>query len=347
MGQPSEGIEKAAPDDGIKRIEIPAPFSDWGTPVVFIAIVANIATGNYLRSRMFFQTATTFEQVAFAVACLLATSLPFVIAYGVWRLYRRRTSRAIRQWQADWSDDAAAERIFQGMTKGDMFDRCRVFCAWSQERKPGTHAYVIHWHDEVAAIDPVKTPFEPRLIEAEDPLLDSDDDSEVSLVPSEDVTGTTPNAPKLDGNRRTRRTVALIGIAMIAASILWVAAELAQSPRIQWITDMLFPLTGTVLVAITIWGLRGLLNRDRWLLVPGGVVLRRSRGARSGVEIHLFDRRKSVACVLELTDSDWLVTLQSGQSVAQRRVTPPQLKRFLRTWLSPIPPPVERLVDLE
>lgn len=336
-----------SPDDGITRIAIPKPFNDWGTPVVFLAVVANVATGSFLRSRPFFQAVTTFEQIAFQIACFLATSLPFVVAYGLWRLRRRRRNRGAGPPDAETSYAAAAESYFRTMSLSDIEARSRAFTAWAQERHPNTRVFVIHFNDEIAAIDPVKTPFEPRPIESDDPLPDASESSDELAAIDVGPGGEATASSKTDGSKRSRRLMAIIGIAMIAASIFWVAAGLAQSPRIQWLTDMLFPLTITVLAAITIWGLRGLFIRDRWLLVPGGVILRRSKGARAGVENFLFDRRKSVACVLELTDADWLVTLRSGESVVQRRMMPVQLQRFLRTWLSPIPPPVERLVDLE
>jgi len=347
MAQLPDPPGQSSPIDGVTRISIPRPFSDWSTPVVFLAIAANVATGSFLRSKPFFQAATTLEQVALAVACVLATTLPFGVAYGAWRLLCRRRGRAVRQWESGWTDDIAAERILGRMSTGDMWDRCRVFSAWIQEHSPAACVYVVHWHDEVAAVDPVNTPFEPRPIESDDPLPEAGELFGDSAASGDGPDGGVSDSSKTDGSKRFRRTMALLGITMIAASILWVAAELAQSPRIQWLTDMLLPLTVTVLTGITIWGLRGLLIRDRWLLVPGGVVLRRSRGARAGVDNLLFDRRKSVACVLELNDADWLVTLRSGQLLAQRRVTPVQLQRFLRTWLSSVPPPVDRLVDLE
>jgi len=336
-----------SPDDGITRIAIPRPYSDWGTPVVFLAVVVNVVTGSLLRSKSFFQAATTFEQIAFQIACFLATSLPFVIAYGLWRRGRRRRNRMMQPPDAETSLTAAAEYYFRTMSLSDIEARSHAFTAWAQERHPETHVFVIHFHDEIAAIDPVKTPFEPRPIESDDPLPDADESTDELAVMEEGSGGAAASSSKKDGSKRSRRMMVYLGIAMIAGSIFWVAAGLAQSPRIQWLTDMLFPLTITVLAGITIWGLRGLLNRDRWLLVPGGIIFRRSIGARAGVENLLFDRRKSVACVLEQTDADWLVTLRSGQSLAQRRLTPLQLHRLLRTWLSPIPPPVERLVDLE
>lgn len=344
---PPDDIQDTSPDDGITRIAIPKPFSDWGTPVAFLAVVANVVTGTHLRSRLFFQSATTFEQIAFALACFLATSLPFIVAYGLWRLWRRRQNRAARPLDPETSYAAAAESYFRTMSLADIWARSRAFTSWAQERHPDTYVFVIHWHDEVAAVDPVKTPFEPRLIESDDPLPDTSDSTKNSGAMDVGLDGGISGSSNTDGNKRSRKTIAILGMVMIAASIVWVAAGLAQSPRIQWMTDMLFPLTVTVLAGITIWGLRGWLLRERWLLVPGGVVVRRSSGARASVENLLFDRRKSVACVFELADADWLVTLRSGPLLAQRRVNPTLLTRFLRTWLSPIPPPVERMVDFE
>lgn len=344
---PPDDIADTSPDDGITRIAIPKPFSDWGTPVVSLAVIVNVVTGTYLRSRLFFQSATTFEQIAIALACLLATSLPFVVAYGLWRLWRRRQNRAARPPDAETSFAAAAESCFRTMSLADIWARCRAFTSWAQERHPDTRVFVIHWRDEVAAIDPVKTPFEPRLIESDDPLPDASDSSNNSGAMDAGLDGGIPGSSNTVGSKRSRKTIAILGMVMIAASIVWVAAGLAQSPRIQWMTDMLFPLTVTVLAGITILGLRGWLIRERWLLVPGGVVVRRSSGARASVENLLFDRRKSVACVFELADADWLVTLRSGPLLAQRRMNPTLLTRFLRTWLSPIPPPVERMVDFE
>lgn len=111
------------------------------------------------------------------------------------------------------------------------------------------------------------------------------------------------------------------------------------------------------LVMWTIWlivsavglGGRGAWSwRQQWLLVPGGIVSRKSRMFQSKTVLHVFRRIDSVLIAQYASRKLWAVYVADSAAVQMARMTPREAHLLLRAWLSPIPPPaLERLSDLE
>lgn len=86
---------------------------------------------------------------------------------------------------------------------------------------------------------------------------------------------------------------------------------------------------------------------EQWLLVPGGVVLRRSGWFRGGWDLYVFDRRRSVLLAGCLNGGRWGAFLADAEQNSMIIGTKREIELLLRGWLSPLaPPPLERLADL-
>lgn len=85
----------------------------------------------------------------------------------------------------------------------------------------------------------------------------------------------------------------------------------------------------------------------RWILVPGGLVLRRPRRHTAGSDVHLFVRERSVIVIRRASLLFWKVNIWDGKELGLAHLRASEVELLLRAWLSPLaPPPVEKLVDL-
>ena len=92
----------------------------------------------------------------------------------------------------------------------------------------------------------------------------------------------------------------------------------------------------------------GLLSNQHWLIVPGGLILRRGTRTTGQSRLHVFDRRTSVLCVVQDRRPPWMVQVGDGHEQHTILATEKETQMLLRAWLSPLaPPPVEKLVDLQ
>lgn len=91
------------------------------------------------------------------------------------------------------------------------------------------------------------------------------------------------------------------------------------------------------------------LRRCEWLVVPGGILVRRARWRDAHWTLHLFDRAASVLVMTRPAKPNiWGVTVADGQQVERVALTDLEAQLLLRAWTSDIPPPpLERLVELE
>lgn len=99
--------------------------------------------------------------------------------------------------------------------------------------------------------------------------------------------------------------------------------------------------------ALMLWNLL-VARPPQWLVVPGGLILRRVPW-RGGAKLYLLDRRTSLLIVVA---GDPLlipqITVADEHEVASRRVTSKELEVLLRAWFSPLEPPgVGTLSDLQ
>lgn len=84
------------------------------------------------------------------------------------------------------------------------------------------------------------------------------------------------------------------------------------------------------------------------LIVPGGLLCRRSLKRRRDQGIRVYARSDSILWVARITPQIWSIVVARGNQHEHFRATNVEADMLLRAWLSPIdPPPLERLRDFE
>ncbi len=90
------------------------------------------------------------------------------------------------------------------------------------------------------------------------------------------------------------------------------------------------------------WG-----SRKQWLLVPGGLVQRKSGLFKKDWEVHLFARAECVLIVRHAEKRVWRAHVADAYTNDESELTPREATMLLRAWLCPLPTPSEdRLTDL-
>ncbi|MCH8146827.1 MAG: hypothetical protein IH987_02400 [Planctomycetes bacterium] len=220
----------------------------------------------------------------------------------------------------------------------------------SQRREAG---FVIRCcpRDERDAIEPVAFPFEPL-------VLDEADDATAAFRHAlnshdgHDSAGQTPadaDEPESRFKREIRRRNKLAGISGSCIAFFWVTFVLLAVGLI--IIGQIFG--AAIIVALLVISFfagssssRVLSNRDCWLLVPGGLLVRRSGWRSGGVSVHRYERSRAVLVVLRSRGTVWLSAVSDGRSLHFTSVTKDEVNVLLRCWLSPLAPlPIDRYSD--
>lgn len=88
-------------------------------------------------------------------------------------------------------------------------------------------------------------------------------------------------------------------------------------------------------------------SETQWLLLPGGLLLRKPTNRGKAVKLHLFDRRRSMLCLYPSRRKTWCLSVADAEKSEVTTITDRERRLLLRAWLSPVaPPPLEQLVDL-
>jgi len=203
------------------------------------------------------------------------------------------------------------------------------------------------WNNSPPAVEPLRAPFEPR-------ILDETDDAFLALESAARDEGDLP-APSLNPNtetdtpmivRRIRRRRWGIGrwiaIVLVFINLLFTALISYSDGRLSWMVPISVVALGLLLFPL---GGGGRSLHGQWLLVPGGVVLRKAQGTRSSVT--LLERRRSLLYIRQFPRGKWMAYIANARRVSNLVVTDREMSLLVSTWLSPLaPPPVEKLVDL-
>lgn len=202
---------------------------------------------------------------------------------------------------------------------------------------------------EPPPIEPLTEVFEPRLLDESDAAFD-----ELALAADSEGEPTDPNAgdspghrEDLLGTRRVKRNIKLKGgwIAVVGFTIVTVLAgiESLQRGRVTW---QFLMWSTALLLKLFLPFRRSLFSTTQWLLVPGGLLLRKAGQRGGGAKLHIFDRSQSVLCAQQLRRGRWLLTVADAEGSETIVATEPEQRLLLRAWLSPLrPPPVEQLID--
>lgn len=186
-------------------------------------------------------------------------------------------------------------------------------------------------------ITPLGQPFEAR-------LLSQRDQGFAELAAAADAMAASgKQLPESPSDRRAarRRQVAFVFSAMMITAFYFLALQQVWYGRFHVIA-----LGASVGLALGAVGYVSNAFRVRWLIVPGGVLLRRLR-LRGPAALHVVSRRTGVLIAVG-TGSSWQVSVADAEACAVSGMTDKELEIVLRAWVSPLPPPaVETLSDLQ
>ncbi len=200
--------------------------------------------------------------------------------------------------------------------------------------------------DERPRVEPIDVPFEPV------PLDQSD-----AMFSGLEVSTTSDGAGSVDGESRQtktgfarrieffggRRVVVFLGVVVVIDALLhWMTGTMLSPTFWMLVVCLLVILLG-------IGGVGAWQHNKQWLLVPGGLAVRKTaRKAASKWGVRLYTRRSSVLFVRQTTKRNWLVCVAEVASSDHVMVTRAEVEMLLRAWLSPLTPPsVHQLSDLE
>lgn len=153
---------------------------------------------------------------------------------------------------------------------------------------------------------------------------------------------------EFDFRRRLKRNVMLQGGRWVFVLFLFSWTCFALEALLTWRITWTFVLWTAMLGSFAFGpGGRGAWSvAQQWLIVPGGLIARRSN-RRGGWDVHLFNRRTGVLTAYRHTPSHWFISVADTEKNQTAIVTPTEATALLRAWLSPLePPPPERLQEL-
>ncbi len=197
---------------------------------------------------------------------------------------------------------------------------------------------------ELWNIDPIANWFEAAELDEASPGFDvlagvereADDADEVSGAMGDRVVP-----------RRMMRNVRMAGgwVSFVIPGLFFVR-ELVECVQTRQATVMLAVFG--LLSLLTIFGGRfSTLYPEQWLVVPGGILLRRPARGRESWMIARLVRDECVLFARQTDGQSWIVYVSDGQETHEEHVTEEEVKVLLRAWTSPHEPPaLERLSDL-
>jgi hypothetical protein len=136
------------------------------------------------------------------------------------------------------------------------------------------------------------------------------------------------------------------GWLMIAPFSLLLLMGVIESIRSKRISPNLIQWSVMTLIVLLGIGKGAQRSRFQWFLVPGGLVVRRTRRWKKEWQIELYKRAESVL-VLRSSNRIWAAHVANPEHNAKASMTQREAQMLLRAWLSPLPtPPLEQLSDL-
>jgi len=322
----------------------PPPLMRFSLPAALLVVVVAVIVGGLIGSLILQMP------VLFALLALLFAGVVIMILV----LHRQEETRAkIEEIVSRYSEDdprAVAREIVR-------------LWAWTVEKLPilelpGALAkrgllgetFQVWWKAEPSPIEPFSTAFEPRLLDESDAGFDELATAAVAQCEQNNSSPEVGEALRSDQLflRRVLRNIGLksawfIVIVLAFDSLLgfWVAfhkGEITWS-TVYWPAFLMMILFAPVRTR--------LFSETQWLLLPGGLLMRRSSNRGKDVKLHLFDRRRSVLCVCPSRRNTWRLSVADAEMGETIAITDRERQLLLRAWLSPVaPPPVEQLVDL-
>lgn len=225
---------------------------------------------------------------------------------------------SVSDYGATWRDNQHVARRLQEL-RDDM--ELGGIALWYQRSKA-----------QVDPPAPLTVPFEPLLL----------DESASPLAELCGVAAPDRDVPRI--SPRWKRAAVRFGLPLavvlpqVVNAIVQVAVQ--RSPFIVW-------LWGAMLVTMIGAGLLLWTLSDQWLLIPGGVIIRKSLFGKVGRSLTRYTPGDAVLIIRPMPPGHQ-AEVWRGQSVRGSRATQLEVIALLAAWQSPIPPPdLERCSDFE
>lgn len=186
---------------------------------------------------------------------------------------------------------------------------------------------------------------EPLTIEFEPLPLDGGDERFRQLAGGEPFPSNEEESSQCSANttRRLRREawrnrylLASFAFALLTGAIGAIFSRQFSWMTLYWLATILIVLFGPLRAA----AVRG----DSFLLVPGGLIWRRGRLFDARYRLHLFRAADSLLAVIPLAGR-WSFYLRDAEHETGTQIDDSEAEMLLRAWLSPLPPPDDRLLN--
>lgn len=297
--------------------------------VVVIAIIGG-CIGGIVAATTVSGAASNRSFVVAAVVC--ATGLAVSLSLG----FRQRAQARARRLAAESDLPDIAPRLQKLMPKiRGMFGSYALVEIAKRLALEGRYGATVRIaaEDQADPIEPMDVPFEPRLLESGF----SKHGSNAALVDD-----------PMTVSRRVRRNLLLKGGWIIVVAFVLNFGFAAIDAYRQWRITLPLIAWSLAFVAVLFLPARWRWAAGKqWLVVPGGLILRKSSWRSDKWRLHVFDRTRAVLLIYKLRRHQWALCVADDQESDSAVGTKEELEFALRAWLSPLgPPPVERLSDL-
>lgn len=193
---------------------------------------------------------------------------------------------------------------------------------------------------------PLTVPFEPiPLDEADHAFLALEDGfSEATPTPECSPPRSTKDELTI---RRLRKTYLYTGMWFLAAGSGFFLVFMTIGSLIlgQFEPMILFYAFALLMTSLPL--LLGGAIGPAWLLVPGGLVLRKARKRKMATDVHLFRPAETTLLIRPLNKRLWLMIVSDEKEFGTAQISDRELTMLLRAWRSPLPPPSpQKLIDL-
>lgn len=298
---------------------------------------------------VFFISAFSLPVWAAVVVGIIFALMAFV---GVWKGRRKRLAK-IQQIVAECSDGDLCEIVKVIVQLGNLDAECPPM-----GKLPSTlvsagrldQTVQVGWDVGMEPIEPLTVAFEPRLLNETDEAFD--ELAQAATSQGATLDRSVADSPTHYGDRMALRwflrniklSRGWLPIVILTWPLIGTGLESWERGSVTW--QFLAFLSG-FLISLFGGARMGAFSKAHWLIVPGGMLLRKAANRGRGVSLHLFDRRRSVLGIQQQRSGRWHVAVADSEASETTIVTDRERQLLLRAWLSPLtPPPLERLVDL-
>lgn len=273
------------------------------------------------------------------------------LLFGVIQLNARSAIRTIKRTEQAWLREPGPEIIpilFELGTR--LFSDKRILAQVARTLRTlgfTSRPIIVHWSRPAPPfLPPIDVPVGPIPLDEADPAFHA---LEVGTVQAadEEANGSRRSVSDELTMRRLRKTYLYTGVlfTVVMMSFLFVLTAIASILARRF--DAMLIFFGLMLLLASLPLLMGGSIGPVWLLVPGGLVLRKPKKRGMTSAVHLFRPEQTVLYICQLNKRLWHMVVADGSEFGTSNLSDKELTMLLRAWCSPLAPPSpEKLIDL-